>query len=107
MIFETLKESSEKGELLLVAGGYARFHRRRDGQVTLHELLVLPEKQRQGVGRSLIEAIREKCPNASCLLAKCPSDLPANAFYARMGFEDKGEQTLPSGRKLRTWILPF
>ena len=93
MIFAALNEAADHGELLLVAGGLCRFHRRRDGTVTIRELLVLPECRRQGIGRSLVEAVVHRHPGAR-LLARCPTCYPANGFWPRVGFvlvrEEKG-----------------
>ena len=39
MIFETLYESAQRGELLLVNGGMCHWHLRRDGQLTIREII--------------------------------------------------------------------
>jgi len=85
MIFAALNEAADHGELLLVAGGLCRFHRRRDGTVTLRELLVLPECRRQGIGRSLVEAVVHRHPGAR-LLARCPVSYASNGFWPKVGF---------------------
>lgn len=46
MIFETLNESNERGELLLVNGGMCHYHLRRDGQLTIREIIVWKERRR-------------------------------------------------------------
>ena len=38
MIFESLMDSVERGELLLVDGGFCNWHLRRDGQLTIREI---------------------------------------------------------------------
>ena len=53
MIFETLNESNERGELLLVDGGMCHYHLRRDGQLTIREIIVQHDRQGQGVGEPL------------------------------------------------------
>lgn len=85
MIFVALSESADKGELFLVDGGLCRFHLRRDGVVTIKELLVLPHDRRKGVGRALVERVQAKHP-ASALRATCPAEYDANRFWEAMGF---------------------
>ena len=105
MIFETLHESTQKGELLLVDGGMCHFHKRRDGQLTIREIIILPDKQRQGIGSALLAELR-RVPNITSIFAKCPVDLPANMWYNAKGFICEGIETTPSGRQLNLWRLP-
>jgi GNAT superfamily N-acetyltransferase len=104
MIFETLNESAERGELMLVDGGLCHWHLRRDGQLTIREIIVLPERRGQGVGAALLARLRAT-EGASSLFAKCPAELPANGWYSRMGFECEGTETTRSGRELNLWRL--
>jgi GNAT superfamily N-acetyltransferase len=106
MIFESLSESAERGELILVDGGMCNWHLRRDHQLTIREIIVLPERQGQGIGRAMLEQLRA-VEGATSIFAKCPADLPANGWYAGMGFECEGVETTPSGRELRLWRLPL
>lgn len=85
MIFVALSEAADAGELLLVDGGMCRFHLRRDGVVTVKELLVLPAARRKGVGRALVEAVQERHPT-SVLRAVCPAEYDANQFWKNLGF---------------------
>lgn len=85
MIFVALNDAAGRGELLLVDGGMCRFHRRRDGVVTVHELLVLPTHRRRGIGRALVGRVRELHP-AATLRAVCPGEYEANEFWAACGF---------------------
>jgi hypothetical protein len=94
MIFESLHESTERGELILIDGGYCRWHMRRDGTVTIYEII----SQRPGAGQAML-AMLPKVP----IVAKCPSDLPSNAWYARRGFTLLHTETTPSGRQLNVW----
>jgi hypothetical protein len=98
MIFETLWESAQRGELLLIDGGFCHWHLRRDGQLTIHEIIAT----RRGAGSEMLAALRQ-VSGATSLFAKCPADLPANGWYARHGFRYEGEEATPSGRRLNLW----
>lgn len=100
MIYQALSEAAERGELILVAGGLCRFHRRRDGVVTIREVIVLPLLRRSGLGRFMVESVRGKHPGAT-LRCKCPASSPSNLFWAALGWSDRGEAA-----GLRTWELP-
>ena len=95
MIFETLHASNARGELILLDGGYCRWHLRRDDTITIYELL----SQRPGVGQQLLALL----PTGYPIVAKCPADLPANAWYARRGFVRTRTESTPSGRLLHVW----
>lgn len=98
MIFETLSESNSRGELLLIDGGFCHWHLRRDGQLTIREII----SQRRGAGQEMLDRLKI-VPGAVCLFAKCPSDLPANSWYEKRGFIKAGEETTKSGRLLICW----
>ena len=100
MIFETLYESARRGELLLIDGGFCHWHLRRDGQLTIREII----STRPGAGSEMLEVLR-KTPGALFLFAKCPADLPSNTWYRRHGFICDGEETTKTGRKLMLWRL--
>jgi N-acetylglutamate synthase-like GNAT family acetyltransferase len=104
MIFEMLSESAERGELMLVDGGMCHWHLRRDGQLTIREIIVLPECRGQGVGTAMLARIKA-IPGASSLFAKCPAELESNGWYARMGFACEGTETTRNGRELNLWRL--
>lgn len=100
MIFSTLYESSQRGELLLDAGGFCHWHLRRDGQLTIREII----SQRPGAGQ---EMLAQLCgvPGATSLFAKCPAELSANAWYARRGFVCEGQEVTRGGAALNLWRL--
>lgn len=100
MIFETLHESAQRGELLLVDGGMCHWHLRRDGQLTIREIISI----RPGAGGEMLNALKQTS-GATSLFAKCPIDLAANDWYARRGFTDVGTETTKTGRELRLWRL--
>jgi len=107
----TLLSGTERGEIWVAetAGevvGFCHVYRRRDGIVTIYHLAVAPEARRQGVGRRLVEiaiADGRRC-GAHVLRARCPEDLPANAFYERLGFVRAGTEA-GKRRRLIVWEL--
>jgi GNAT superfamily N-acetyltransferase len=101
MVFDLLVKSAGQGELILVHGGFCRWHLRRDGQVTIYEIFVLPEMRRLGIGRSMLS--RLFVDGASSIFAKCPCDLDSNSWYERMGFVLEGHEVTRTGRELNLW----
>jgi GNAT superfamily N-acetyltransferase len=62
----------------------------------LISMAVLPEMQRQGIGRSLIkEAVTQACawPASAIRLDAFDADAGAGAFYAKCGFREVGRVT--------------
>ncbi|MBI3950593.1 MAG: GNAT family N-acetyltransferase [Acidobacteria bacterium] len=84
--------------------GFVRYHHRKDGITTLHEIAVLKSHPSTGIGRSLIEALRNECVTLGqkTIRLKCPLDLPANGFYSHLGFQ---RVSIEDGRKrpLAVW----
>jgi GNAT superfamily N-acetyltransferase len=103
MIFETLNESAERGELILVNGGLCHWHLRRDGQLTIREIIVLPSCRGQGIGAAMLTRLRA-VEGATSIFAKCPADLPANGWYERMGFRLEAVED-DRKRPLNCWRL--
>jgi hypothetical protein len=99
MIFESLIESATHNELLLIEGGYCRWHRRRDGSITIYEII----SQRRGAGQQMLAHLRAQHPTA--ITAKCPTDLASNDWYTRRGFVLAATETTKSGRTLNVWRL--
>jgi len=79
MIFATIYGSSSSGELILIDGGFCRWHERRDGIIVIYEII----SQRRGAGQEILQILEGK---GRTIQAKCPSDLPANRWYERRGF---------------------
>jgi hypothetical protein len=100
MCFENLYESSKRHELLLIDGGLVHFHVRRDLQLTIREIIAT----RPGAGSEMLEQLR-RVPDVRCIVAKCPADLPSNAFYARKGFVLDHTEQAKSGRGINVWRL--
>lgn len=109
MIFETLNDSNERGELLLVDGGMCHWHLRRDGQITIREIIVEYGRECQGIGRKMLDQIiwKTRLDDVRYVFAKCPADLAANGWYEHMGFELIGTETTKTGKTLNLWRFPL
>lgn len=99
MIFDALYESAQRGELLLIDGGFCHWHLRHDGQLTIREIIAT----RKGAGREMLNILRGK--GAASIVAKCPAHLDSNKWYARMGFERIATETTKSGSQVHVWRL--
>ncbi len=109
MIFETLYESSKRGELFLIDGGFCHWRlckrddpRRkiRAGQITIREII----STRPGAGSEMLAKLKTVA-GASSIFARCPADLPANGWYKARGFELEGTEITKTDRKLNLWRL--
>jgi hypothetical protein len=100
MIFETLWESAKKGELLLVEGGFCHWHLRRDGQLTIREIISL----RRGAGAEMLERLKIT-PDTKSIFAKCPADLDANNWYKKNGFSLENTEVTKNNREVNHWRL--
>tara|TARA_Y100000310_G_scaffold31833_1_gene30153 strand:+ start:3281 stop:3643 length:363 start_codon:yes stop_codon:yes gene_type:complete len=105
MIFEVLYDAALEDELILIEGGMCRFHLRRDGQLTIHEIIILPKYQKQGKGKEILERLKryKKSHDATSIFAKCPIDLEANGWYKHIGFELMGVISSSTGREINLW----
>lgn len=101
MIFEPLHESNKRGEFF---GAMCHWHLRRDGQVTIREIIVEQNEQGHGQGKLFIERLKN-IPNAKSLFANCPADLPSNNFYKHLGFVLESKNPTKSGRPMNQWRL--
>jgi len=100
MIFSALYDSWKNGELLLIDGGYCRWHLKKDGQLTIYEIIAT----RKGAGKEMLEVLK-LTGGASSVFAKCPSELLANDWYEKRGFVCEGEEQLSGGTKVKLWRL--
>lgn len=100
MIFDALFESAQRGELLLIDGGFCHWHLRKDGQLTIREII----STRKGAGSEMLERLKQ-VPGATCIVAKCPAYLKSNAWYKRRGFEMAGTETTRNGKPINVWRL--
>lgn len=101
MIFEPLHESNQRGELF---GAVCHWHLRRDGQVTIREIIVEQGAQGLGQGRQFIDRLKT-VSGAASLFANCPADLPSNGFYEHLGFTLESQIPTKSGRPMNQWRL--
>lgn len=99
MIFQSLWESAQRGELLLIDGGMCNWHLRRDGQITIHEIIAT----RPGAGAEMLARLLQV--PATAIVAKCPADLASNAWYAKKGFVLERAEHTRSGRGINVWRL--
>lgn len=100
MCFEQLHDSQQRGELLLIDGGMCHWHLRRDGQLTIREIL----STRPGAGQAMLATLKQ-VPGAQRIVAKCPSDLAANLWYARNSFALDHVELSKRGRGINVWRL--
>lgn len=100
-------EAAERGRLLVAVDGdgavtgFLRFnHRARGTETALYDICVDGERQRCGIGRSLVDALGAACRSVghSAIALRCPEGLPANDFYAALGFRAVG---IEAGRRRR------
>lgn len=66
--------------------GFANYHVRLDGTVTLYEIAVSKFCTGKGVARALMERVFNKSPIGHMRL-KCITSNPANMFYKKLGFK--------------------
>lgn len=109
MIFETLFESAQKGELLLVEGGLCHWHKcKRDnpkrkiqaGQITIREIISI----KPGAGTKMLDRLKTVY-GVTSIFARCPVDLASNQWYQKRGFDLEGQEVTKNGRKLNLWRL--
>lgn len=84
--------------------GFVHYHHRKDRQTTIYSIAVSCRHQKQGWGRLLF--YRVLCTaierQQSCIVAKCPEDLPSNAFYKHLGFQLDAQEP-GKKRRLNCW----
>lgn len=97
MIFESLMESAKAGELLLIDGGYCRWHLRRDGTITIYEII----STRPGAGWEMLSKLIDY---SKPITARCPERMMhANAWWRRRGFKLIATETTRGGTALNVW----
>jgi GNAT superfamily N-acetyltransferase len=79
---------------------------RRDQVVVLYAVVVASPARGQGIGRRLLSRLIDwaRDHDATEVRLKCPAELPANGFYARLGFQWIAQE--PGKRRpLNCWAL--
>lgn len=99
MIFDALYASAQRGELLCIDGGICHWHLRRDGQLTIQEIIATAP----GAGSRML-AILLATLGAIQITAKCLTSLPSNGWYARMGFSLVRTEQIRTGRTVNVWM---
>lgn len=84
--------------------GFVHYRHRRDVQTTLYDIVVAPDHRLLGIGKTLIDALMTEAQTLGkqTIVLKCPEELAANTFYARLGFERICEEP-GKHRKLVVW----
>lgn len=107
-----LQRSIESGELIVAVSssqeicGFVQFRHRRDFQTTLYNLVVAATWRNRGVGKLLVDNLRQSAAehHKKQILLRCPTDLAANDFYHNYGFHiNRIEQG--KSRQLNVWVL--
>ncbi|GAB4514747.1 MAG: hypothetical protein OHK0046_17270 [Anaerolineae bacterium] len=102
--------SEQRGFVAVYNGDLVGFvifrHRKIDLQTTLSEICVQADYRHHHIGEALVAQLIKECTEISreYIQLKCPVDLTANRFYARLGFV---LYTTESGkrRSLNVWRL--
>lgn len=100
MVFEQLWASSQRNELILIDGGFCHFHLRKDGQLTIREII----STKAGAGSTILEMLKTT-EGASSIFAKCPERLSSNEWYKKKGFQLEGNSWSKTGKKLNHWRM--
>jgi predicted N-acetyltransferase YhbS len=66
--------------------GFAALLRRTDGEMELDGLFVEPSRQRQGIGKALVELCAEVARRRGASILHVVGNPHAEAFYLRIGF---------------------
>ncbi len=92
---------AQNGEHL---AGLVHYRHRRDVQTTLYDIVVASDYRRFGIGKALIDALiaEARTLGKQTIVLKCPAELLANIFYARLGFERLCEEP-GKHRRLIVW----
>lgn len=99
MVLSALVEAYKHGELILIDGGFCRWHLFKNGQITIYEIFSM----RQGAGSEILEILKKK--QADSIFAKCPVSYPSNEWYHRKGFQLEEVQNDRKGNELCCWRL--
>lgn len=68
--------------------GFVHYRHRRNQQTTLYEICIAEEHRSKGIGHQLVSALVVEAATVgkAYIQLRAPVDIPANAFYQRIGF---------------------
>ena len=92
----TLKVQNQDGLLIGSVNGNVI-----DGSLYIGRLMVLPEYQKQGIGKQLFRDIQSRLPHSRAWLCTCQQVRPTYEFYLREGFRPYKDETVGPGL---TWV---
>lgn len=102
--FERLFRAMTDKSVIMIDGGFCHYHRRRDGQITIHVIL----SNKRGAGRQMLQQLKQhKATGVTVLVAKCPADLQSNHWYAAQGFTLVRTEQTKTNRTLNVWSMPL
>lgn len=92
------------GEQAGEVAGLVHFYVRRDQVITLYSIAVASAYQGKGLGHQLFAELvnQARVHQKSEIRLKCPVELPANDFYARLGLQLAAHET-GKHRALNVW----
>lgn len=99
--FNELYEADLRGEFY---GAMCRWHLRRDGQITIYEIIIENTEHGKGLGYQFLQRLKQ-VKNATSIFAKCPDDLASNDWYKKQGFILEDKEVLKSGKVVNHWRL--
>jgi len=107
-----LLEAIQRQEILVAIArngrilGFVNFHHRLDEKTTIYELCVKEKHRGNGFGRRLIEAVKaeSRALGKQQIQLKCPTEIEANRFYSRVGFQHIAVES-GKNRRLNVWCL--
>ncbi|MFZ4828883.1 MAG: GNAT family N-acetyltransferase [Phototrophicaceae bacterium] len=108
----TIIESIKRYEVAIVESdgygivGFIHYRHRLDSQTTLYNLAVKHPFRNCGMGRRLIEFLKQDALASQKLTIrlKCPEELASNQFYERYGFKLMSVEN-GKHRRLNIWVL--
>lgn len=100
LVLTTLVHAHEQGRLMLLDGGYCRWHQRRDGRIVICEII----SQVPGCGQRILRRLQAQ-EGVAEIIARCPSTWDANDWYERRGFKMSGTASDGLGGTMNIWAL--
>jgi hypothetical protein len=97
MDFNVLYDAMRRDELILLEGAMCRFHKRKDGSITIHSIL----SYKKGMGTRIIEMLIAMKPVS--IFAKCPVEFSSNMFYEKLGFLLERVEQTSKGKRINHW----